>query len=671
MVNSDWFYSSLEFQNFFKGASRSLVMKANDPLFTVLAVSDKYLYLTHRQRHEVLGKGLFETYPGAHSDPNEMNSVFSSFVRVINSKKTDQLPVFKYEISVGENGIKESHYWTNVNEPVLDAQGNVAYIINTTTNITEQIRQQNALLESENRFRLMAEGTDVMIAVGDESGEAVYFNKAWELSTGRTAEELLKFGWVDLMHPDDRPGVMDIFNHAHKERKPWIWEFRMPAGEGRYRWLMARGTPRFNADGTFAGYISSSVDITNQKEQQADLLKLNEDLLAVNEELTAINEELQQAQTELIFSNSQLANSEASLLVANSKLEESEHLLKLAIESGGLGIWIANLKTGKLYLSERAREIQGIIPSLELTLEESFSLIDPIDRENVADSINAAVENNGSFITEYKINQPESGSTRWLRASGIVQNDDKNTPVSILGTILDITEDRLNDQRKNDFISMVSHELKTPLTSIKGYVQILESRASKNDDRIAKTFLSKTNKHVAKMTTLINDFLNVSRLESAEIHIERTKFNLAALLAEVREDSLASINSHRITFAPIDEAFVLADWDKIEQVLNNLINNAVKYAQAGTKIKVACVTKGDSVTVSVSDEGVGISPENLPKLFERYYRIEGATPGISGFGIGLYLSYEIIKRHNGHIWAESKLGLGSTFNFRLPLLIGM
>lgn len=670
MTNNDWLYSSSEFQNFFQGASRSLIIKADAPTFTVLAASDKYLALTHKKRSQVLGNGLFQTYPGAHSDPNEKDSVFSSFVRVINSGKTDELPIFKYEISVGENGRRETHYWTNVNEPILDDQGKVAYIINTTTNITAQVGQQNALLESENRFRLMAEGTDVMIAVSDQSGEAIYFNKAWELATGRSTDELLRSGWVDFMHPDDRGAVMEIFSSAFEKKEPWVWEFRIQAGNGQYRWLLTRGMPRFTADGAFAGYISSSVDITQKKEQQASLSKLNEELATINEELRATNEEFQQAQEELIFFNTELTQSKSDLLNANTKLEESEHLLKMAIKSSGLGIWIADLGSGQLNLSERGKEIMGIPPDIRITISELFSLIDPIDRDSVTDAMDAAIEHNGTFITEYKINPGTSESSKWLRASGIVQKNNKGGPVTFLGTMLDITEQKLNEQRKNDFISMVSHELKTPLTSVKGYVQILQSRGNNLEQIHVKSMLDKMNRQVGKMTTLINGFLNVSKLEATKIPIERSKFDMSNLIAEVQEEYLSTITSHRILFTEIEPALVLAEWDKINQVLVNLIDNAIKYSVSGTTIKISVRRKADYALISVADEGIGISAENIPKLFERYYRVKEGLQGIPGFGIGLFLCYEIIKRHDGDIWAESIVGNGSTFHFSLPLSTG-
>ncbi|MEJ7560029.1 MAG: ATP-binding protein [Pedobacter sp.] len=646
MSTSDQFYKSAEFQAFFKGASRSLIIKADAPTFTVLAASDLYLSLTHKEREEVLGNGLFQTYPGAHSDPNEKDSVFSSFVRVINTREKDELPVFKYEISIANTNEKETHYWTNVNEPILDENGQVAYITNTTTNITKKIRQQNAVDESEGRFRLMAEGTDVMIAVADETGAAIYFNKAWEVATGRSSSELLEFGWVDLMHPDDKQGVMAIFQSAFRRREPWMWEFRLPTQSGVYCWFMARGTPRFTADGAFAGYISSTVDITQQKDHQAILTKLNENLSAIN---------------------AKLAKSQEDLLISKTKLEESEHLLQLAMQSSGLGIWITNLDNGELTLSDRGRDIQGIPDDVPLTFNELLSIIDPVDTESVSDAMAAAIEHKGHFIIEYKINTYLTKTSKWLRTSGIVQKNNLGKPLRILGTIQDVTEQRLNDQRKSDFISMVSHELKTPLTSINGYVQILGNKAQKEENALSRSLLEKTGKQVSKMTTLINGFLNVSRLDSAKIRIDRTIFDMATLIAEVNDETLASVTSHNVIFAPVEEMFVLADHDKIGQVLTNLINNAVKYSPLGSNIKVDCVRSSDWATVSVQDEGHGISEENLPKLFERYYRVEDSNNGVSGFGIGLYLCYEIIKGHHGDIWAKSTLGKGSTFHFTLPL----
>jgi signal transduction histidine kinase len=215
---------------------------------------------------------------------------------------------------------------------------------------------------------------------------------------------------------------------------------------------------------------------------------------------------------------------------------------------------------------------------------------------------------------------------------------------------------------------MVSHELKTPLTSMGGYVQILLPNAKKINDPFAINILTKANQQVKKMTTMINGFLNVSRLESGNIYMDKSSFDLADLLKEIEQETVEVQFTHRFQFEPIIKAQIYADRNKIGQVIDNLISNAVKYAPLGTTIKVSSNIIENSIQVSVKDLGAGIRSEDQPKLFDRFYRVENEQVGmVSGFGIGLYLSAEIIKLHQGKIWVESEIGKGSTFYFILPV----
>ena len=167
---------------------------------------------------------------------------------------------------------------------------------------------------------------------------------------------------------------------------------------------------------------------------------------------------------------------------------------------------------------------------------------------------------------------------------------------------------------------------------------------------------------------MINGFLNISRLESGKILIEKSNFNIEALVEEITEEMQLSVTSHHISLSKCDPIAVYADRDKINSVISNLISNAVKYSANDTPIEITCTIKDNDVTVSVRDEGIGIKPSDAEKIFDRYYRVENSnTRHISGFGIGLYLSAEIIQRHGGRIWLESEPGKGSTFYFSLPL----
>jgi len=234
--------------------------------------------------------------------------------------------------------------------------------------------------------------------------------------------------------------------------------------------------------------------------------------------------------------------------------------------------------------------------------------------------------------------------------------------------INEATVGKEEEQRKNDFINMVSHELKTPITSLSAYLQLLEIKAKKKDDTFISIAVEKAIIQVKKMTALINGFLNISRLESGKIQIDREKFDMAVLLQEIEDEFTATISSHIIKVTTPCENMVYADREKISQVINNFITNAIKYSPAGTAVEVSCVMVDDMFQVSVKDEGTGISDNEKDKVFERFYRAATAVSGlVSGFGIGLYLCAEIIQRHQGQIWVENNLpGKGSVFYFRLP-----
>lgn len=170
------------------------------------------------------------------------------------------------------------------------------------------------------------------------------------------------------------------------------------------------------------------------------------------------------------------------------------------------------------------------------------------------------------------------------------------------------------------------------------------------------------------MSTMINGFLNVSRLESSKMHIDKQRFDMQKLFQEVEEEANALVATHNLVFESIEDFYLTADRDKISQVINNLVSNAVKYSPAGTTIRVSCKKLDNTMRLCVQDQGFGIEPGHQRKLFERFYRVkESQAHTIPGFGIGLYLCSEIIQQHGGDIGVRSEPGEGSTFYFSLPL----
>lgn len=232
----------------------------------------------------------------------------------------------------------------------------------------------------------------------------------------------------------------------------------------------------------------------------------------------------------------------------------------------------------------------------------------------------------------------------------------------------DITERKLDETRKNDFIGMVSHELKTPLTSLSAILQVAKAKLNNTNDAFLSGAMQKANHQVKRMSTMINGFLNISRLESGKIQIDKQPFNIETLINEVVDEMKVTATTHTINVDGCAPVEVNADQDKIQSVISNLISNAIKYSPGGTLVNVGCKTYKTEVVVSVSDKGIGIKPGDAERIFDRYYRVESRdTRHISGFGIGLYLSAEIVERHGGRIWLESESGKGSTFYFSLPL----
>jgi two-component system sensor histidine kinase VicK len=258
---------------------------------------------------------------------------------------------------------------------------------------------------------------------------------------------------------------------------------------------------------------------------------------------------------------------------------------------------------------------------------------------------------------------------RWVKALGRLYPDSDGNLTHFSGLAMEITEQKLDELRKNDFIGMVSHELKTPLTSLSAIVQMLNNKAKRNEDTFTGGALDKAYTQVKKMTSMINGFLNISRLESGKILLEKQVFELGELINDIIEETLLTATGYTINFLPCDHVIIYADKDKMGSVISNLLSNALKYSQKGTSIEIKCEVIDQTAQVSVKDEGVGIKQQDIGKLFERYYRVQDdQMQTISGFGIGLYLSAEIIERHNGKIWVESEPGIGSTFYFSLPLI---
>jgi len=777
---------------------------------------------------EVIGKGLGEAMPELDGQP-----FIDMFAKVWREGITISGNDTAAEILV--DGILNTYYFDFEYRAIKDTSGHVIAVLHTATDVTERylnrlvleeasqnkqllVREQSlneqlaaaneelaatnedlhasreelsrtnehlesivedrvkALIESEERFRSMADNTDVLIGVRDETGRLIYFNKAWSQLTGRTADQLINLGWHDLIHNLDQKSFLETHQQAFTLQRSYSAEIRLLGSDGSYHWLLKKGTPRFLSDGSFAGFISSCLDITQLKLSEQQLQDMNEELAASNEEFAALNEELATTNEELAESNDELLRSEVRFrnlirhapiaicviraedlivlevndgylelvgksrnqlenrviwegvaeataayspvmekvittgiafhgreheLILNRKgidetvfidfvyepvldsrgkvtsimvvgndvtdkvmarrsIEDIEERNRLAIEAADIGTYELNYENQYVIGSDRFDKIFGV--SSPVSRAQLLAAYHPLD-SHLSEEAHRTARKTGKLYYETRI-IADNGNVKWIRLHGNVHYDAEGNVKKLLGTVMDITALKQIQQQKDDFISIASHELKTPLTSLKVSLQLLE-RMKLSPTTLLPKLIDQSNKSMEKISELVEELLNVTRINEGKVILNKKKFDLAHLVEECC-NNLIHMENHELVVEGERKLDVIADENRIQQIVVNFINNAIKYAPLSRKIFVNIEYFNDSAKVSVKDTGPGIPEDKLPYLFDRYYRVDPKGVQVSGLGLGLYISADIIERHGGKIGVESIEGQGSTFWFTIP-----
>ncbi|WP_256011662.1 PAS domain-containing sensor histidine kinase [Desertivirga xinjiangensis] len=264
----------------------------------------------------------------------------------------------------------------------------------------------------------------------------------------------------------------------------------------------------------------------------------------------------------------------------------------------------------------------------------------------------------------------KDGNPIWCNITSIIFEDNGTT----LGftIVQDISErkafDKVRQQadaRKDEFISVMSHEIKTPLGNIKSYIQLLEREISKEEK--VYPFIQKTGKHIKRLERLISDLLDITKMNSGKSDLYLTWFPFHDILRETINSVQELSPTHKIVLEDNVKVLYRGDQYRIEQVIINFLNNAIKYSPGAGKVIVRTKTELDNIIVSVQDFGIGIAKNDMAQLFDRFYRVEKVAMQYQGMGLGLFIASQILLQHNGSFWVESEVGKGSTFFFRLPI----
>ncbi len=347
-------------------------------------------------------------------------------------------------------------------------------------------------------------------------------------------------------------------------------------------------------------------------------------------------------------------------------LEDNEERIQLLLQSASDIITVVDEKSMIKYESPAIMHVLGYIPE-ERIGKNIHSLVHPDDQVIKSTLLQTSIDNPKENITgEFRLRH-KNGSYKTMEA--VFRNQLYHRKINgIIVNYRDVTDRKLLEQHKDEFIGIASHELKTPVTSLKAYLQILEEYFLNQLDAGSAELLYKMNKQVDRLTILIRDLLDFTRIEGGQLKFREEEYELNEMVTEVAEELQRTTKQHRIKVSLDQPQIILGDRYRTAQVLTNLVNNAIKYSPKADLIVISTFISPSTATVSVQDFGVGIEQDLQKKVFDRFYRVaETSNHLFSGLGLGLYIAAEFIKRQGGQIWVESENGDGSTFSFSLPL----
>ena len=505
-----------------------------------------------------------------------------------------------------------------------------------------------------------------------------YLQNAGEQSTG----SFLNLDFYPLLHSD---GAVDaIMATATDVTQEVQIRDKIVQNESRLKKINEKLTvinEEFQSTNEELAKLNEEFIATNEQLEKAYQLidELNQDLLVSNQGLKDSNEQFRLANEKLDHSNSditghnhELRRSNERVNVLNQKLQENEQHLQGILDTMAEGVGITDEKGKLIYANPRAQTILGLSQNdiLERTYDDPKWHNTRVDGSPLPPEEHpmAIMMRSGKPVYDHEIGIHPPGSSPFyisINAAPIFNND--GILSGGIGTFMDVTARRMILQGQDDFISIASHELKTPVTALKASLQLLERSHLNLSQETRGKLIAQSVKSLANLSKLISDLLDTARVEKGQLKIHLQQFSLDSMIDDCMNSLTTDIQQKIVKDVQAD-IFLNADNHQLCQVLVNFITNAAKYAPDSEKIVLSAALQHENlVKISVKDFGNGIEKEKLPQLFERYYRTSYQGQKFTGLGLGLYISSEIIKAHHGNIGVESALGVGSTFWFTLPI----
>ena len=505
--------------------------------------------------------------------------------------------------------------------------------------ITQRKRGEDALRENEARLRSLANSIPQLAWMADPEGSIVWYNQRWYEYTGMTFEDMAGWGWKKLHDPEHVDRVVEHFKRSFDAGELWEDTFPLRGKDGEYRWFLSRAVPMRDEKDRIWGWFGTSTDITEQR-RTAEALR------------------------------------------------EAEERYRLAARATNDAIWDWDIATDQIRWNDAVRTLFGysedqVDPSSDWWKER----VHPEDRERVQASIRAVIEGDEAhWADEYRFLEAD-GNYAAVLDRGFLVRDQSGRPLRMIGAMQDITERKRFEealaaakdaaeeanQAKSQFLANMSHELRTPLSAVIGYTEMLQEEAEDLGQDAMISDLGKIESNARHLLSLINDVLDISKIEAGKMEVHAEDFEVAALVAEVAETVQALVAKKENELAVHygrDLGRMHSDVVKIRQALFNLLSNASKFTEKG-RIELSVVRETangiDQLVFRVTDTGIGMTPEQLDKLFQRFTQADQSTTRkFGGTGLGLAITRAFCTMLGGGISVDSRPGVGTTFTIRLP-----
>lgn len=474
-------------------------------------------------------------------------------------------------------------------------------------------------------IRAAAEATGQVLWVINTDGELADESASWSAFTGQSREEAAGRGWLSALHPEDRQAAESAWREASTHPEPFSIQYRVRRPGNRYTRARARSVPVFDSGGTLREWMVSSTEVWTDE-----------------------------------------------------SVRRSEQRLRLATEAAHVAVWEYDFAAGQMTRTENHDSLYGLEPQEVWTYDTFTNATHPDDRAMADRLVQGAIAPGGpdDYAFDFRVVWPD-GSLHWLTVSGhVFSRDTAGRATLVRGALIDVTrlksvEAELREavRARDEFLQIASHELNTPLTPLALQLSNLERLAFREQLRMDElpALLNAARRQVRRLSELARDLLDVTRLSQGRMQLSPFQMSLAEVAREAVDHFSPQAERDGCPLELVIEQDVVGRWDRgrIEQVFANLLGNALKYGR-GKPVRLEVGRSGDRARLAVRDEGVGIEPEALPRIFQKFERAATAHD-FGGLGLGLFITRQIVESHGGTIQVHSELGRGATFVVELPL----